>query len=85
MYGEGISYEGDLLDLATKYDMVEKSGAWYSYQGTRIGQGKENARDYLKQNPDVAAALDKSLREMLLEPRARARNAEDEPQAEQRT
>ena len=85
LYGEGISREGELIDLGVRHGLIEKSGAWYSHQGTRIGQGKENARDYLKQNPDIAAALDKSLREMLLEPRARARNAEDEPQAEQRT
>ena len=85
LYGEGISREGEFIDLGVRHGLIEKSGAWYSYQGTRIGQGKENARDYLKQNPDIAAAVDKSLREMLLEPRPRARNVEDESQAEQQT
>ncbi|MDP6684528.1 MAG: recombinase RecA [Candidatus Marinimicrobia bacterium] len=51
MYGEGISYEGDILDLALKGDIIEKTGAWYSYGDTRIGQGRENAKTYLKENP----------------------------------
>ena len=52
MYGEGISYEGDILDLALKGDIIEKTGAWYSYGETRIGQGRENAKNYLKENPE---------------------------------
>ncbi|MBH50214.1 MAG: recombinase RecA [Candidatus Marinimicrobia bacterium] len=52
MYGEGISYEGDILDLALKGDIIEKTGAWYSYGDTRIGQGRENAKNYLKENPE---------------------------------
>ena len=51
MYGEGISYEGDILELALKGDIIEKTGAWYSYGDTRIGQGRENAKNYLKENP----------------------------------
>src|SRR5690606_13114153 len=53
MYGEGISKTGELLDLGVKAGLVEKSGAWYSYNSTRIGQGRENARQFLKENPDM--------------------------------
>ena len=51
MYNEGISKTGEILDLAVKIEIVEKSGAWYSYDGERIGQGRENAKIYLKENP----------------------------------
>jgi len=57
MYGEGISAEGDILDLATTANMVEKSGAWYSYKGERMGQGRDQAKEYLKANPAVQAEL----------------------------
>jgi len=57
IFGEGISKEGDLLDLAAENEIVEKSGAWYSYGGDRIGQGRENAKAFLKDNPDVAARI----------------------------
>jgi recombination protein RecA len=66
LYGQGISREGDALDLAVNHNMVEKSGAWYSYAGQRIGQGRENARAFLKSNPDVFTALDGELRKKLL-------------------
>ncbi|HEU0120452.1 MAG TPA: recombinase RecA [Bryobacteraceae bacterium] len=62
MYGEGISKEGDLVDLGVANGLVEKSGSWYSFQGDRIGQGRENARQFLKDNPDIAAAIDLNLR-----------------------
>jgi len=65
LYGEGISREGDLLDLAVNHNMVEKSGAWFSYKGERIGQGRENARTFLKENKDVLAKLDIELRKKL--------------------
>ena len=55
MYGEGISKVGELIDLGVKAGMVEKSGAWFSYNGDRIGQGRENAKTYLKENPKAAA------------------------------
>ncbi len=58
MYGEGISREGDILDLATNENIVEKSGSWFSYQGERVGQGREAARDYLKQHPELVAELE---------------------------
>ncbi|MBV8864257.1 MAG: recombinase RecA [Acidobacteriaceae bacterium] len=65
IYGEGISREGDLLDLGTANNVVEKSGSWYSYKGERIGQGRENARQFLKENPDVLARIDSEVRKLL--------------------
>ncbi len=65
LYGEGISREGDLLDLAVTNNIVEKSGAWYSYGGERIGQGRENARQFLKDNRDVFSKIDGELRQRL--------------------
>lgn len=63
MYGEGISHEGELLDLGEKLKLVKKSGAWFSYQDTRIGQGRDNAKNFLRENPDIAAELEKTIRE----------------------
>ena len=65
IYGEGISKEGDLLDIGEKHKLIEKSGAWYSYKGERIGQGRENARKYLKENHAAAKELEGKLREAL--------------------
>ena len=65
MYGEGISREGDLLDQAVERNIVEKSGTWFSYKGERMGQGRENAKAYLKQNKEVAAALEVMLRKAM--------------------
>jgi recombination protein RecA len=65
IYGEGISREGDVLDLAVANNIVEKSGAWYAYAGERIGQGRENTRSYLKENKDVFAKIDAELRKKL--------------------
>jgi len=65
LYGEGISREGDVLDLAVLHNIVDKSGAWYSYQGERIGQGRENVRAFLKDNKDVFARVDAELRKKL--------------------
>jgi recombination protein RecA len=65
MYGVGISHEGDLLDLASDQGLVHKSGAWYAYQEDRIGQGRENAKKYLKEHPDVAAVIEQQLRQTL--------------------
>ncbi len=65
LYGEGISREGDVLDLAVVHNIVDKSGAWYSYQGERIGQGRENVRTYLKENKDTFARIDTELRKKL--------------------
>ncbi len=63
MYGEGVSYEGELVDLAAEIDVIEKSGAWYSYRGEKIGQGKENAKIFLKNNPELAAEIELQVRE----------------------
>ena len=65
MYGEGISYEGDILDLALKGDIIEKTGAWYSYGDTRIGQGRENAKNYLKDNPNERDRMVKEVKAFL--------------------
>ena len=62
MYGEGISKMGELVDLGSKVGIVEKSGAWFSYDGNRIGQGRENAKAFLKENPKIAAAIEKAIR-----------------------
>jgi recombination protein RecA len=63
MYGEGISRSGSLVDIGTEMDIVDKSGAWYSYEGERLGQGRENAKQYLKDNPKVADAIEKKIRD----------------------
>ena len=63
MYGEGISKTGEILDLGVNANIVEKSGAWFAYNGERIGQGRENARKFLKDNPKISDAIEKKLRE----------------------
>jgi recombination protein RecA len=65
IYGEGVSREGDLLDLGSAHNVVEKSGSWFSYKGERIGQGRENARQFLKDNPDIRVKIDVELRKTL--------------------
>jgi recombination protein RecA len=65
IYGEGISKEGDLLDLGVAQNLIEKSGSWFSYKGERIGQGRENARQFLKDNQDIRTAVDTELRKQL--------------------
>ncbi|NCT67928.1 MAG: recombinase RecA [Rhodanobacteraceae bacterium] len=66
LYGEGTSREGELIELGVAHNLVEKSGAWYSYNGDRIGQGKDNVRLYLKEHPEIAMAIDAQLRAKLL-------------------
>jgi len=63
MYGEGVSKMGELIDLGVKANIVEKSGAWFSYDSTRIGQGRENSKQYLRDHPEMAAAIEKRIRE----------------------
>ncbi|EXX91147.1 recombinase RecA [Paenibacillus darwinianus] len=63
MYGEGISKEGSLIDIGTELDIVQKSGAWFSYNGERLGQGRENAKQFLKDRTDIAAVIEKQIRE----------------------
>jgi recombination protein RecA len=65
IFGEGISREGDVLDLAAANGIIEKSGAWYSYNGDRIGQGRDNSRVFLKENPDIMKAVENDVRTKL--------------------
>lgn len=76
LYGEGISREGELIDLGVQNNLVEKAGSWYSYNGDRIGQGKENVRNFLLQNPEIAEDLNAKLRAILL-PGPEAEASED--------
>jgi len=64
MYGEGISREGSIVDIATEMDILQKSGAWYSYNGERLGQGRENVKQYLKEHPEVAAEIEQQIRQL---------------------
>ena len=66
LYGEGISHEGELIDLGVEHKLIEKAGAWYSYNGEKIGQGKEKVRLFLKENPDIANTIEQALRDKLL-------------------
>lgn len=66
MYGSGISHEGTLIDIGVNMDIIQKSGSWYSYNGERMGQGKENVKEYLRQNPAIAQEIDKLIRDTLL-------------------
>jgi recombination protein RecA len=81
IYGEGISKEGDLLDLGVAQNVVEKSGSWFSYKGERIGQGRETARQFLKDNPDIRQSIDTELRKVLglVKPEPAAAAAEAPP------
>jgi recombination protein RecA len=63
MYGEGISREGELIDIASDLDIVQKSGAWYSYNEERLGQGRENAKQFLKENPEIATTIQMTVRD----------------------
>ena len=63
MYGEGVSKNGEIIDLGVKAGVVEKSGSWFSYDSQRIGQGRENAKTFLKANPDIAAKIESAIRQ----------------------
>ncbi|MDA1326646.1 MAG: DNA recombination/repair protein RecA, partial [Proteobacteria bacterium] len=63
MYGEGISKMGELIDLGVKSGIVEKSGAWFSYDSQRVGQGRENSKQFLRENPEIAAAIERGIRQ----------------------
>lgn len=77
MYGEGISKIGEILDMAVDYDIIKKGGAWYSYNDLKIGQGRDNAKKYLKNNPDVADEIERQLREIAKPTPAVEENAEN--------
>ena len=80
LYGHGVSREGELIDLGVTHNIVEKSGSWYSYNGDRIGQGKENVRQFLLDNPEIADDIDRQLRDILL-PKHEEPAADAEPEA----
>src|SRR6185295_12922677 len=65
LYGEGISREGEIIDMGVEAKVLEKSGAWYAYNGEKIGQGKDNAREFLNENPDLAIEIENKVREAL--------------------
>ncbi len=77
LYGEGISREGELIDLGVQHGLIDKAGAWYSYNGDRIGQGKDNVRNFLKENPEIAEELEARLRDKLLPARRSEAVAEE--------
>lgn len=82
MFGEGISKEGDVLDLAVSSDIIQKSGAWFAYEGEKIGQGRENAKQYLKQNPDVTEEIAEKVRKALRVGESHAVLSDDEEEPE---
>jgi recombination protein RecA len=65
LYGKGISREGSLIDMGVEHGLIRKSGAWYTYEGDQLGQGKENARAFLRENPDLAEEMEKKIKEKL--------------------
>ena len=65
LYGQGISREGEVIDMGVEAKVLEKSGSWYAYNGEKIGQGKDNARDFLKENPDLAFEIENKVREAM--------------------
>jgi recombination protein RecA len=82
LYGEGISREGEIIDLGVKEGLIDKAGAWYSQGGNRIGQGKDNARQFLHEHPETADELENELRERLLPKRTRSVEADEKIEAE---
>ncbi|PMH43827.1 recombinase RecA [Vibrio sp. 10N.286.49.B3] len=84
LYGQGFNREGELIDLGVKHKLVDKAGAWYSYQGDKIGQGKANSCKYIRENPQIANEIDSRLREMLLKPATLETESEgDKPEVEE--
>ncbi len=87
MFGQGISREGELIDIGVKLDLVQKSGSWFNMGETRLGQGKDNAKIYLKNNPEIASALEAEIRRQIADnglPRAgkdKAAKGKDKPAA----
>lgn len=83
LYNEGISRESEIIDLGVKQELIDKSGAWYSYNGDRIGQGKENVRQFLKDNKEIAQTIEKQIREALLPKRGAAKKEAEAEAAEE--
>ena len=65
IFGEGISHEGEVLDIGTELDVVEKSGSWFSYNGEKLGQGRENVKEFLRNNKELCAEIEAKIREQL--------------------
>jgi recombination protein RecA len=82
MFGTGIAREGDILDLAAENNIVNKSGAWYAYNGNKIGQGRENAKQFLREHPDICEEIEKKVRILyhLLPAEEEAETSKDEPE-----
>ena len=83
LYAHGVSREGEIIDLGVKHDIVEKTGAWYSYNGDRLGQGKDNVRQYLIENPEVAEEIEAAIRDAALPKRAAATDTDSDSVAEE--
>ncbi len=81
LYGQGISREGEIITLGVQHDIIEKTGAWYSYKGDRIGQGKDNVREHLKQHPEMAKEIEDAVRAKVLPPALQKEEAEAEAEA----
>ncbi|ROO27698.1 recombinase RecA [Salinisphaera orenii MK-B5] len=81
LYGEGSSREGEIIDLGVAHNLIEKAGSWYSYNGDRVGQGKDNARQFLKDNPEIAQKLEAELRAKLM-PAPKRKKSEEKAEAE---
>ncbi len=82
LYGQGISREGELIELGVANNLIEKAGSWYSYNGERVGQGKDNVREFLRSNPEIANTIEAALRERLMPPKpSRGEAAEEETAA----
>ena len=83
MFGQGISKEGDILDLATSINVISKSGAWYAYEGDKIGQGRENAKTYLRENPEFCAMIEEKVREYYFAEKEEEGDTNENPSAEE--
>ena len=77
LYGQGVSHAGELIDLGVREGLINKAGSWYSYKNDKIGQGKENVKVYLNENPDIAETIEKLLREKLMKPAGKAPDAKE--------
>jgi len=82
LYGEGISLEGEIIDMGVQQGIIDKAGAWYSYKDDRIGQGKDNVRNFLRENPHIAREIETQVREKLL-PSVAVENTPDEKAEEE--
>ncbi|MCM1565800.1 MAG: recombinase RecA [Dehalobacter sp.] len=78
VYGEGISREGSIVDMGSETGILMKSGAWYSYNGERLGQGRENVKDFLRQHPDIAAEIERKVRDLVLVSKDKTKGAQDD-------